>query len=226
VYTLTIQDGDFIWSWLGTEGDAKGQTALCRGPAKLVEDYVSITYIDIGGNDCDGETDNIQWRIDDQGLLHLHLVTEQNNPNIELKAAYEARPYQKVETWSTGLPPNGVWQVTLTAEEVMQLGVSKANSDEWSGVYTHTFKDGVFHTNWQGTEGDQKGKTSGCAGTYEVVEDFVRITLDQDCGGEVDDIQWRLDDEGLHFHLVDIQNGPQVEVKALLEAKPYQKSER
>ena len=103
------------------------------------------------------------------------------------------------------------------------MGVSKANSDDWSGVYTHTFQDGVFHTNWQGTEGDQKGKTSRCAGTYEVVEDFVRVTLDKDCGGEVDDIQWRLDDEGLHIHLVAIQNGKQVEVKALLEAKPYQK---
>ena len=127
------------------------------------------------------------------------------------------------QAWSPGLPPNGVWQVTLTAEDVMRLGVSKANSYDWSGVFTHTFKDGVFYTNWLGTEGSAKGNTSSCAGTYEVVEDFVRITLDQDCGGEVDDIQWRLDDEGLHIHLVAIQNGKQVEVRALLEAKPYQK---
>jgi len=132
-------------------------------------------------------------------------------------------PVADAQAWSAGLPPNGVWQVTLTSDDVIKMGVSKANSDDWSGVYTHTFRDGVFHTNWQGTEGDQKGKTSRCAGTYEVVEDFVRVTLDKDCGGEVDDIQWRLDDEGLHIHLVAIQNGPQVEVKALLEAKPYQK---
>lgn len=93
VYTLTFQDGNFTNYWLGTEDYGKGDTALCKGPMVLVDDYVSITFTDRGGNDCFGDTDAFQWRIDDQGLLHFHMV---NNPAIEVKAAYEAKPYEKI----------------------------------------------------------------------------------------------------------------------------------
>ncbi len=127
------------------------------------------------------------------------------------------------QTWSTGLPPNGSWQVTLTGEEVMKLGVSKARAPEWSGVFTHTFKDGIFHTTWQGTEGDAKGQTNSCDGIYKLVEDYVSITLSGDCGNEIDNIRWRLDSDGLHVHVISVQNGSTVEVTAILEAKPYQK---
>ncbi len=132
-------------------------------------------------------------------------------------------PGTDTQVWSAGLPPNGVWQVTLTNDDVIKLGVSKANAPEWSGVFTHTFKNGVFHSTWLGTEGNSKGQTSVCDGTYKLVEDFVRITLSSDCGNEVDDIQWRLDEDGLRIHLVAIKNGMPVEIKAILEAKPYQK---
>jgi TRAP-type C4-dicarboxylate transport system substrate-binding protein len=128
------------------------------------------------------------------------------------------------QKWSEGLPPNGTWQVTLTNEDVIKMGVSKAAAPDWSGVYSFTFQDGDFHWTWLGTEGFAKGQTAVCDGTYEVVQDFVRMISDSsDCGNEVDDIQWRLDDDGLHFHVVEIQNGPTVEVTAMFEAKPYEK---
>ena len=44
-----------------------------------------------------------------------------------------------------------------------------------------------------------------------------------DCAGEVDDIQWRLDDDGLHLHLAAIKDAPLLENKAYIEAKPWQK---
>jgi TRAP-type C4-dicarboxylate transport system substrate-binding protein len=134
-----------------------------------------------------------------------------------------SEPDTNTEVWSEGLPPNGVWQVKLTSEDVIQLGVSKTNAPDWSGIFTHTFQDGVFHTTWEGTEGQAKGKTGSCDGTYEVVEDFVRISLSSDCGSEVDDIRWRLDADGLHFNCIAVQNGMSVEVKAIFDAKPYQK---
>jgi hypothetical protein len=134
-----------------------------------------------------------------------------------------SEPSTDTQIWSKGLPPNGVWQVQLTSEDVIQLGVSKANAPDWSGVFTHTFQDGVFHTTWEGTEGSAVGKTGSCDGTYELVDDFVRIILSSDCGSEVDDIQWRLDPDGLHFHCITVENGISVEVKAIFNAKPYQK---
>jgi hypothetical protein len=128
-------------------------------------------------------------------------------------------PDASAQTWSTGLPPNGVWQVTLTNDDVIKMGVSKAKAPDWSGVYNFTFQDGVFHWTWEGTEGYAKGQTASADGTYEVVEDFIRMTS----GDIVDDIQWRLDEEGLHFHLLATQNDPFTEIRAMLEAKPYQK---
>jgi len=123
------------------------------------------------------------------------------------------------QTWSTGLPPNGVWQVTLTNDDVIKMGVSKAKAPDWSGVYTFSFQDGVFHWNWEGTEGYAKGQTASADGGYKVVEDFVRLTS----GSVVDDFQWRLDQEGLHFHLLATQNDPFTEIRAMIEARPYQK---
>lgn len=123
------------------------------------------------------------------------------------------------QTWSGGLLPNGVWQVTLTNDDVINMGVLKSKAPDWSGVYTFTFQNGVFHWTWEGTEGYAKGQTASADGSYEVVEDFVRLTN----GDVVDDVQWRLDEKGLHFHLLATQNDPFMEVKAILETRPYQK---
>ena len=68
------------------------------------------------------------------------------------------------------------------------------------------------------------GQTFQCQAKYTVVEDFVRFTYyDVDCPGEFDDVQWRLDDDGLHVQLLAIQNGSFAELKAMYEAKPWQK---
>lgn len=127
------------------------------------------------------------------------------------------------QNWSTGLPPLGSWQVTLTSEDVMKSGVSKVNAPEWSGTFTYTFKEnGVFHSTWLGTEGSAKGQTYSCDGNYELVKDIVRVTTSNDCGGVVNDVQWRLDNDGLHVHLVSTTNEKPVEAKASLESKPLQ----
>jgi len=213
VYTFTFQDGRFHWACVNTEGSAKGTSLSADGSYEIVNDFVRLTNGDI--------VDDVQWRLDDEGL-HFHLLATQNDPFIENRAMFEAKPYQMVEKWSTGLPPNGVWEVTLTNEDVIKLGVSKAKAPDWSGVYTFTFQDGRFHWAWVGTEGYAKGQTASADGSYEIVNDFVRLTN----GDIVDDVQWRLDDEGLHFHLLATQNDPFIENRAMFEAKPYQKVEK
>src|SRR5262249_48859646 len=126
------------------------------------------------------------------------------------------------QVWAAGLPPNGVWQAELTTDDFVRMGLlrSVAQSD-WAGVYTLTFKDGTFLMVWQGEQG-QLGK---CQANYEVVGDVVRLTYTRDYGCEnpPTDIQWRLDDDGLHLHLV-ATTGHFVEGKAFFEAKPWQKS--
>ena len=150
----------------------------------------------------------------------------------DLKAKTQPSPYAEAcsstavspqgssedQTWSTGLPPNGTWQVTLTNDDVINMGVLKSNAPDWSGIYVFKFQDGVFHWTWEGTEGYGKGQTAAADGTYAVVDDFVRLTS----GNVVDDIQWRLDDDGLHFHLLATQNDPFTEIRAMLESRPYQ----
>ena len=129
------------------------------------------------------------------------------------------------QVWSAGLPPNGVWQVTLTADDFVRMGVLQSVAREWAGVYTRTLQDGTFLGSWQG----EQGQPVQCAATYAVVEDFVRFTYgtsatNTECAGVVEDMQWRLDDDGLHLHLVAIKNGgPFLENKAWVEAKPWQK---
>ena len=122
------------------------------------------------------------------------------------------------QTWSEGLLPNGVWQAKLSVEDLIAVGgVMESSVRENAGVHTFTFQDGKF--TWT-LKGDSPGY---CEGTYALVGDINRLTLTGDCAPEVDDIQWRLDDEGLHLHLVAIQNAPFAVIKASLEAKPYQK---
>ena len=135
----------------------------------------------------------------------------------------KTKPWQQAaEAWSPGLPPNGVWQVTLTADDFMRMGILRSVATEWAGVSTITFQDGKQIGQWVG----EQGQTGECTATYEVVEDFVRITrtpITANCPPEVDDIQWRLDEDGLHLHLVGIQGAKFLETQANFEAKPWQK---
>jgi hypothetical protein len=126
------------------------------------------------------------------------------------------------QVWSQGLPPNGVWQADLTADDFVRMGMmqSAAQSD-WTLPYTLTFKDGRFVMDWQ----VEQGSIGRCEANYQIVGDVLRLTYNSECGGGgVDDIQWRIDDEGLHLHLV-ATNGKFTEMKAFYEAKPWRKFE-
>jgi len=145
----------------------------------------------------------------------------QSSPSAQACAPTADIPSQvsaENQTWSKDLLPNGVWQATLTPDDLFAVGgILKSVAQTSAGVHTFTFQDGKFAWTLQG---DSPGS---CEGTYSLVEDINRLTLTGDCAPEVDDIQWRLDDEGLHLHLVAIQNAPFADIKANLEAKPYQK---
>lgn len=130
-------------------------------------------------------------------------------------------PAAESQTWSPGLPPNGVWQATLTVDDLVRMGDLRSTAADWAGVRTLTFQDGTFLNVFD----NGHGFTGKCQAHYAVVDDFVRFTFFSDideCPGEIDDIQWRIDAEGLHLHLVDIQNSQPVENRAYLEAKPWQ----
>jgi TRAP-type transport system periplasmic protein len=125
------------------------------------------------------------------------------------------------EAWSTGTLPNGVWTVTLSADLLFQLGASQTDANDYGNTtYRLTFQDGKF-INFMG--GGQ------CQGTYAADGNVVRLTYTQltpsqdQCTGEVDDIQWRLDSQGLmHFQLVDAQNAQFGPWKLVWEAEPWQ----
>jgi hypothetical protein len=122
--------------------------------------------------------------------------------------------------WSTGLPPNGAWQVELTAEDVLRMGVPKSGVNDWVGAFTWTFQDDKGQIDYKGPGGDFT-----CLANMAFVDDVARLTYysGDACPNGVDDIQWRLDPDGLHLHLVAIQNSNFINNKAMYEAKPWQK---
>ncbi len=165
------------------------------------------------------------WREHADGALEFLLLST-TDPTIQAlvdtRALFE-RTWQRIEeVWSEGLPPNGTWQVELTQEDIIGQGVLQSRSLDWAGVHTWTFQDGKATYHFQGQD-----ESFGCEATHQVVEDVVRVTYTSgsDCEGEVDDIQWRLEDDGLNLHLIDITGAPFVENKAYLEAKPWRKIE-
>ena len=74
-------------------------------------------------------------------------------------------------------------------------------------------------------------KFQGPLGTFSCQADLASVgnvvkftyTSASDCENEVDDVQWRLDEDGLHLQLMAIKNAPSVENKAVYEAKRWQK---
>ena len=197
-----------------------GVLIVCPFTSEVIDDFFRLTYVDkgLGDYECGEQVDDLQWRLDEEGLLHFNVVAVHEGLLLENTALYEARPWQLGEEWSQGLLPNGVWQATLTSDDLFAVGgILESVARENAGVHTFTFRDGEF--TWT-LQGDSPGS---CEGTYTLVEDIVRLNNSANCGDEVDDIQWRLDDEGLHLHLVAIQNAPFEVIKASLEAKPFQK---
>jgi len=126
--------------------------------------------------------------------------------------------------WSTGPLPNGVWKVAYTVNDMAQLGFLDPNALE--GTSTVTFTDGKFLFDQKSDVGAGNGT---CEGTTAVIGDHVELTYLHDVpadycnANEVDDIQWRLDAQGLHMHLVSGKNENFHDLALYYEAKPWQK---
>jgi TRAP-type C4-dicarboxylate transport system substrate-binding protein len=129
-------------------------------------------------------------------------------------------PTPATEVWSQGVPPNGLWQVALATADFVQRGVLRSTAATIAGVHTWQFQDGKAQYDFQGTE---ETNQIHCLADYAVVGGVVRLNYigSTTCDGDAfDDVQWRLDADGLHFHLV----APQaIELKAMYETKPWQK---
>jgi TRAP-type C4-dicarboxylate transport system substrate-binding protein len=226
VHTWTFQDGKGLWQLQGTG------SLYCKNTYEVVEDVVRFSYI----TDCTSQVHDIQWRLGNDGL-HLHLVATKNAPETQFKASLEAKPWQKVgepsidtEVWEKGLPPDGLWQHEMTSEDFVDMGIPRSEAENWVGVFTWTFQDG------KATLRAEQKEPWHCEGTYAVVEDVVRINFTGGiCGHDIADMQWRLQDDGLHLHLVDIKlnfrledvkyHSLFLEYRSYFETKPWQKVE-
>ena len=118
-----------------------------------------------------------------------------------------------------GLPPEGSWQVALTAEELVDAGWPADVTPP--GTYTWTFADDRATIELLADEGDDvqcEADMVALAGNFELAYE------DGACGGEVDVIAWELADDGLHMSLIST-NAPLDQQKAYLETKPWQRIE-
>ena len=86
--TWTIKDGHYVNLW----EDGKGNSGKCIGTYTVVEDFVRLTSTT---DDCPNEVEDFQWRLDADGL-HIHILDIKGVPFTEVKASYEAKPWQKV----------------------------------------------------------------------------------------------------------------------------------
>jgi pimeloyl-ACP methyl ester carboxylesterase len=117
------------------------------------------------------------------------------------------------------LPPDGTWQVDLTAADFQAAGLPADAAAP--GTYRWTFEDGRASIELDADDG---------SGAYceadMVLLDGSNFRLDYDpaggdCGDEVDQISWTLEDDGLHLMIVASTAGLE-EQRAYLETKPWQ----
>lgn len=131
-------------------------------------------------------------------------------------------PADDGQAWSTGLPPNGVWTVDLSVDDMYGMGLLGDDATWTAGTYTLTLNDGI------GVFGFATELGAGeCEGDYSAVEDVTSwiMVSGGPCSATLSVSQWRLEDDGLHFQLVDIQDGDFETNRAILEGKPWQKVE-
>lgn len=114
-------------------------------------------------------------------------------------------------------PPDGSWQVDLTAAELVAAGAPADGAQ--GGIYVWTFEPGRARIE---VESDGGGSVE-CVAHIEPAGDIVRFTYEAAglCAGEVDSIRWTLAEDGLRLSLVDT-TAPFAENKAYLEAKVWQ----
>ena len=139
-------------------------------------------------------------------------------------AQANSAPTTEPGSQSVGLPPNGTWQVELTVEDFARMNVSQSRAEKWgTGVYTWTFKDGKAQLDWKGHATTPPYNSYSCQADATVAGDVVRLTYKTGVCEGIEEIQWSLDENGLHFHLVSAPDAPLAEVTATYEAKPWQK---
>jgi hypothetical protein len=114
MYTWTFQDGSAQIEIRGPKIDVSCMATLIE-----IENAVRLQNVD--SPTCNGDAfDEVQWRLDPDGL-HFQVIGSNLGLPVELKAMYEAKPWQKVEEWSTGPLPAGVWRVELTADDFARM---------------------------------------------------------------------------------------------------------
>lgn len=143
-----------------------------------------------------------------------------NTPPSAMAAACTFIPDDDGQTWSPGPPPNGVWKVELTPDDLAAYGLSGSWATDTAGAYTLSLNDGAGVWSF-----DIGAGTGECEGDYSAVDDLTTWQTTNGPCAPVVDTKWRLADDGLHFLLMDIQDGSFKENRAILEAKPWQKVE-
>jgi|SRR5215208_523385 len=98
------------------------------------------------------------------------------------------------------------------------MGTLKSTANDMAGIYTSTFQDGQAKIEFHGPR-----ITANFMIAATVVGEAVRLqnVASPNCDGNAYDVvQWRLDIDGLHLHLISSQA---VELKAMYESKPWQR---
>ena len=117
---------------------------------------------------------------------------------------------------SVGSPPEGSWQVVLTAHDLVASGWPADVTAP--GTYTWTFGSDRARIDLD----EAAGASYFCEAEMAPSDSGFRLTYDDGlCGGEVEDIEWTLKEDGLHLTLVET-NAPLDQQKAYLETKPWQ----
>jgi hypothetical protein len=117
---------------------------------------------------------------------------------------------------AAALPPDGTWQVQLSAADLVAAGWPADVTPP--GTYSWTFADDRATVELDAEDGSQVH----CEADMAIVDGQVRLTYDAgECGGEVDDIGWELVEGGLRLSLIET-NAPLDQQKAYLETKPWQ----
>jgi TRAP-type C4-dicarboxylate transport system substrate-binding protein len=141
------------------------------------------------------------------------------------------------EGWSAEKPPNGIWQVTLTEDELFQKGLVPTRARELAGVYTldlrRTGESEIFIFRGLSEEEQEKLRSTqvnpvsfSCQVKMVADENVVHFFNNTHCFiicMKIDyDLLFRLESDKLYIQVVSVRDSPYLEIKAIFEAKPWQ----
>jgi TRAP-type C4-dicarboxylate transport system substrate-binding protein len=212
-------------------GETETAAAWCEanGSIVLVDDAAVAAFADAARPVVD--------RIDAERVAAVEAIVAESGPaggaeEVEAceagatPAAFDPFADRSDERWSEGLPPDGVWRATQTVEQFLAAGVSRDSAEGWAAITTFTFDGGRGRFDFKGAD----GFAFTCRTTYEVVQDFVRLTYTKDpaapsddCVNTVEDWRWRLEGNKLIFDLLDSHDSPFVEDSVAYEVEPYRR---